>query len=603
MEEKNGIITVLQSIQEYKEKVGSDGLLELPFTAEEKYLTDAEANPVRFSIQVSRKVKDPNDDKKEVYVFEDDQLAEMPYPNASLVRSPDMKTVGIKAIKQDETPFSKEEKLALRKQLICFKNTALIVEKGILTEEAIENCTVPVVVDLEMAELIKGKSCYCNKDLTEEEVKAIIKIIKGSETIFGHADCTIKDKSIANFTLALNTTFRKYNISSCIQKITFLAQSFHESDNFNTAEEYSSNHDSSKSFYKGRGLIQMTGVQGVGSLLYNEPGPYKTYAEYVGNKEIINKPELIAQELTYAVDSAGWLWSKIKKTTTFPVLDKFTETQKSNARWKSEYFKDGLKKTLNELATVMENVDEDKYFYLQSKILNGYSIDHKLEKDPNGWSDRKSTLSKLKTWFKYDKNICNSGGIIPELSGRAPWLVIAMQEFEKYKGLREIDSPLKEKVHEYFKVSSTRSQKADETPWNYTDAWCGAFLAWCFEQTEEFKKINTAYSAQAFGWKSDKWSKGEDSVPFVGALIVFDFSHVALIAGENIDGTAYVYLGGNQGNGEKRTGYQKIILGSVPKNSASILGITKPKKYIITEEDKKFPKYDINAENSKDSSR
>ena len=191
MEEKNGIITVLQSIQEYKEKVGSDGLLELPFTAEEKYLTDAETNPVRFSIQVSRKVKDPNDDKKEVYIFEDDQLAEMPFPNASLVRSPDMKTVGIKAVKQDKTSFTKEEKIALRKQLICFKNTALIVEKGILTEEAIENCTVPVVVDLEMAELIRGKSCYCNKDLTEEEVKDLIKTINGKDTIWGSQNCNI----------------------------------------------------------------------------------------------------------------------------------------------------------------------------------------------------------------------------------------------------------------------------------------------------------------------------------------------------------------------------------------------------------------------------
>ena len=183
MEEKDDIITALQSIQEYKEKVGSDGFLELPFTVEEKYLTDAETNPVRFSIQVSRKVKDPNDDKKEVYVFEDDQLAEMPYPNASLVRSPDMKTVGIKAVKQDKTSFTKEEKTALRKQLICFKNTALIVEKGILTPEAIENCTVPVMVDLEMAEVQTNEVCACKENnfywsskITCEERKKVLEV-------------------------------------------------------------------------------------------------------------------------------------------------------------------------------------------------------------------------------------------------------------------------------------------------------------------------------------------------------------------------------------------------------------------------------------------
>ncbi|MBP4136751.1 PAAR-like protein [Flavobacterium geliluteum] len=240
MDEKNGIITVLQSIQEYKEKVGSDGLLELPFTAEEKYLTDAEANPVRFSIQVSRKVKDPNDDKKEVYVFEDDQLAEMPYPNASLVRSPDMKTVGIKAIKQDETPFSKEEKLALRKQLICFKNTALIVAKGILTEEAIENCTVPVVVDLEMAELVKADSkklCpNCDNDITLTEIKAIC---VGKKDNNGAEKCLIDNDTIISAALPfLNQYRKKVGINTCVRKAHFLAQICQETKFYDLQEKF-----------------------------------------------------------------------------------------------------------------------------------------------------------------------------------------------------------------------------------------------------------------------------------------------------------------------------------------------------------------------------
>jgi len=215
---------------------------------------------------------------------------------------------------------------------------------------------------------------------------------------------------------------------------------------------------------------------------------------------------------------------------------------------------------------------------------------------------RKENLQKIKKWFKYDKNVCK-GEVELNLSGRAPWVVVALAEYEKYKGLREIDSPLKEKVHEYFQVSSTGAKKENGTLWDHTDPWCGAFLAWCFEQTENFKRINTAYSAQAFGWKSNKWGKGEVSEPFVGAIIVFDYSHVAVIVGENNDGTSYVYLGGNQGNGDKRTGYQKIILGSVSKNSDTILEITKPKDYLIVEEDKKLLKYDVNAENSKESSR
>jgi len=54
---------------------------------------------------------------------------------------------------------------------------------------------------------------------------------------------------------------------------------------------------------------------------------------------------------------------------------------------------------------------------------------------------------------------------------------------------------------------------------------------------------------------------------------------------------------------EKTAGHQKIILGSVDKDSKSIVAITKPKKYTISEKDKEFPKYDVSAENSKESSR
>jgi hypothetical protein len=187
---------------------------------------------------------------------------------------------------------------------------------------------------------------------------------------------------------------------------------------------------------------------------------------------------------------------------------------------------------------------------------------------------------------------------------RAPWFEVAWEEYEKYKGLREIDSPLKEKITLYFEASSTKGVKNGKgVDYNYSDPWCGAFIAWCFDQTNDYKRINTPMSAAAFGWKPGNWKKGETSKPFVGALIIFSFSHVAIIAGETTDGKGYVYLGGNQGNGEKREGYQKIILGSVSKTSSTIVGITKPSGYVISAEDEKLTKYDISAENTKESSR
>ena len=236
--------------------------------------------------------------------------------------------------------------------------------------------------------------------------------------------------------------------------------------------------------------------------------------------------------------------------------------------------------------------DEDKI----SKIVgndvykNGKSINHVPKQKAFD-----EITSKV---FRVNECIYGKTNTKKQPKGKAPWIPFALAEFANYKGLREIDSPLKEKISVYFEISSAKGLKYD-----YSKPWCGAFIVWCFEQTKDYTNINNAKSAAAFGWKGSTWAKGETCEPFVGATIVFNFSHVAFIVGENNDGTRYVYLGGNQGNGESRSGYQKICMGSVLKTSKTILDISKPKEYTITDEDKKLIKYDIKDENSKASSR
>lgn len=582
MEEKNGIITVLQSIEEYKEKVGSDGLLELPFTAEEKYLTDAETNPVRFSIQVSRKVKDPNDDKKEVYIFEDDQLAQMPFPNASLVRSPDMKTVGIKAVKQDKTSFTKEEKIALRKQLICFKNTALIVEKGILTEEAIENCTVPVVVDLEMAELIKGKSCYCNKDLTEEEVKDLIKTINGKDTIWGSQNCNIDDKSYASLTFQLNAMFRKYGLNECIQKIAFLAMTSVETGFFQTAGEISGNTASSQYFYKGRGLLQLTGDG-------NQPVMYSDYQQKIGTAhDIIGNPDLVAQKLFLAVDSGGWVWNQIKAPSWPARGKKSDETQtefeaKMRAfEWKRNKFPKGLSKSLNEITLLMKENEED-YFFLICRLLQGYA--------PTSTSDypatlhldrRKQNLQKIKTWFKYNKNVCDNGGVIPELSGRAPWMTLAW--IEEAKNLVETGN--NEEIQKFFDGTPYENSMKNNTKNEEDIAWCAAFINWIMKHYG-YKGVLTdnGYDAvRALKWAN--WDEGTDlKRPVYGAIAVKTRDgggHVGFVAGKK--GNKVVILGGNQ--------TQKLYC--VAYDISDYFAYVVPKNYEISDSDYILPEYNGN---------
>ena len=590
-EEATGIIVTHEAIETYNaEKVGPDGLLEVSFTLNEDCKIEGQTYDY-YIAQVSKKVKDAADPSKESYQLLKSQVIVNDSLPASLAHDTEMEKMGIKAKKADDTPFTPEEMLTLRKKFINYEQGALKVAHTQATPEAVQNNNV--FVEIESAEIETGKTCYCNKDLTEEDVKAIIKSIKGSETIFKNENCTIKDKTIKSFTLELNMAFRKYEIKKCIQKITFLAQAFHESDNFNTAEEYPSNENSSKSFYKGRGLIQMTGVKADGEILYNKPGPYQKYADYIGNQEIVSKPELVAQELKFAVNSAGWLWSQIKKV---PSSRSWSiDSNQEAIKWKAEYFKDGLGKSLNELAIVMENVDENKYFYLQSKILNGYLPTHKLEKDPNGWNGRKSTFAKLKVWFKYNKNVCKNGGLLPEFLGKAPWIQNAFYEFNEYGNYTADQRELKERIDFYF----------DPNQASY-NLWCAAFIHWCFLNTIDYRDTNTSSWAAAFDWltpaqsrekgKGNGWPDGEiitnTSDAFIGAIIVFSYSHIAFIIGETFDGESFVYLGGNQGG--LGSGKRKITKNSKKKSEINnSFWLMKPKKYTPTLEEKQLPKLNV----------
>lgn len=105
----------------------------------------------------------------------------------------------------------------------------------------------------------------------------------------------------------LNTTMQRYEITTALRKSHFIAQIAHESDGFNTNEEYASGADyegrrdlgntraGDGVRFKGRGLIQVTGRS--------------NYAE-CGNAlgvDLINNPQRLA-EFDLACLSAGWFW-------------------------------------------------------------------------------------------------------------------------------------------------------------------------------------------------------------------------------------------------------------------------------------------------------
>ena len=152
--------------------------------------------------------------------------------------------------------------------------------------------------------LIEFHSCYCKRDFTVDEVKSIVKKMRESEgsnntDLFSSSNCSLSssDKTYESFTKELNTTMTKYKIDSCLRKMHFLVQIYHETDRLKTTKEYGSatlKYDP----YRGRGLMQLTWK-----------GNYERYKKASG-VDVVTNYNYVSDNLSYAVDSGGWYWEK-----------------------------------------------------------------------------------------------------------------------------------------------------------------------------------------------------------------------------------------------------------------------------------------------------
>lgn len=145
------------------------------------------------------------------------------------------------------------------------------------------------------------------------------------------------DANIATFTKELNKALTAYTISTCVRKIHFLAQCYHESGRFvNTYEglpTVKSNYEGGVDF-QGRGLKQITHDMNYleyydkvnGTTLFKDKYRFKHVAnegvmEYMKRVTKNGFPEdflttlkafakKLSTELHYACDSAGWFWDR-----------------------------------------------------------------------------------------------------------------------------------------------------------------------------------------------------------------------------------------------------------------------------------------------------
>lgn len=237
----------------------------------------------------------------------------------------------------------------------------------------------------------KSKTCFCNRGITSDELKNIIIELRKQEVYIENGklvrdtkgspilkngkkqfvDITMYDElhedlfnldypeklnaSEANFNKfaeALNKVFKDYDINTCIRKIHFLAQCYHETQRFTITYEKSPNSNViGGAFYRGRGLIQLTHD-------YN----YEKLRKALKINSTLNEfVPRVAKEINFACQASGYFWKNIGAKT----------------------------------GNINQYADKDDVLTV-SREINGYvSV-------PNGFNDRKLFTEILKKVMKYE---------------------------------------------------------------------------------------------------------------------------------------------------------------------------------------------------------
>jgi predicted chitinase len=170
-----------------------------------------------------------------------------------------------------------------------------------------------VVDDLGDKEKNKKKgNCFCNRDITTDELKKMVKNIRDSTFYEGktityyhqeklfylYAKVPQGDRTMAKFAEVLNKAFSKYEINTCVRKIHFLANMYVETMYFTATREGKGINSFRYDPYRGRGFQHLTWREN-----------YQAYEAASGNK-VEDDYEKVADDLNIAADSGAWYWKK-----------------------------------------------------------------------------------------------------------------------------------------------------------------------------------------------------------------------------------------------------------------------------------------------------
>jgi predicted chitinase len=158
----------------------------------------------------------------------------------------------------------------------------------------------------------KGK-CFCNRDITPDELTKMVKNIRdntyydGKTITFYHDDKLFylyanvpkSERTFKKFAEVINKAFDKYEITTCARKIHFLSNMYVETMYFTATREGKGTSGFRYDPYRGRGFQHLTWEDN-----------YKKYKKETGI-DIINDYEKVADDLNIAADTGAWYWKKM----------------------------------------------------------------------------------------------------------------------------------------------------------------------------------------------------------------------------------------------------------------------------------------------------
>ncbi|MDR6923075.1 MULTISPECIES: N-acetylmuramoyl-L-alanine amidase [Chryseobacterium] len=213
-------------------------------------------------------------------------------------------------------------------------------------------------------------TCFCDRAINPKELKEMVIAMRkatfdeagenfykwNKDNLFTGGHEQFNDKSYEKFAEVLNKTFENYEITSCIRKIHFLGQCYHETGAFMKSVEGKINQEYSYDPYRGRGFIHLT-LQ----------GNYQKFKDNSGY-DVVKNPKLVSTNIEIAAMSSGWYWKYNDKGNINPFADK-------------------------------DSVFDTSRMVNKPNATKSSSI--------NGYNQRVNAINALKTVFQYPQNCCN----------------------------------------------------------------------------------------------------------------------------------------------------------------------------------------------------